>query len=103
MQQPPTPTSRLEEDQRRLRAARAGRASPEPHCSSCIGDHCRGACSTNNNNIQHAGPGSKRDPPHHSTRTWTGARTQSHAAAWESRGGGVCGWLELSGFISLPA
>lgn len=66
---------------------------PEPLQSPTVppasGTTARGACSTNNNNIQHAGPGSKRDPPHHSTRTWTGARTQSHAAAWESRGGGL--------------
>lgn len=57
--------------------------------------------SSNNNNIQHTGPGSDAncDPPHHSSRTWTGARTQSLAAAWESRlrrgARWACGWLEL--------
>ena len=60
---------------------------------------------TNNNNIQHAGPGSdaNRDPPHHSTKTWTGARTQRHTAAWESgvRRGEVGLWVATAFQVSF--
>lgn len=71
-----------------------------------------GAQSANNNNIQHAGQGSDTncDPPHHSTRPWTGARTQSRCSLGEQGGEGWGGaegvglWVaEVFGLLSLPA
>lgn len=70
-----------------------------------------GARRTNNNNIQHGGRRSDTDRDPHSTRTWTGARTQSLGAAQERRGGGrqrgdrgggtVGGWISHVSFHFL--
>lgn len=54
--------------------------------------------------MQTRGQTQERDPPQHRTKTWTGARTETHGAAWESRGltlvgGGVCVWLKHSGLL----
>lgn len=71
------------------------------------GPLARGAQSANNNNIQHAGQGSDTngDPPHHSTRTWTGARTQPHCSLGEQGGVEDVGlWVAGAfGLLSLPA